>query len=410
MYAANKIKSKYSKPRILFMGEDIALSHVVRPLVLADAIRNDYDVIFATGERYAHLIQERNIAYKQTWTVPSDLFISRIAKGEDAWSVEDFSREVEEDLALIKEISPDLIIGDLRYSLAISSPLSQIPYISLTNTYWTPHYNLTPPPPELPFVKILGVKISSLLMPLLLPMVLKQLAIPFNKVRENYNLTTVKDYRDISVCDAFRVCYLDIPSLAPTKNFPPSHSYLGPIQWTPNVPLPTWWDNLPQDKPIVYLTMGSSGKVSFIKEIIDELSQMDFAIMLATSGRFQQNSFPDNVFAAEYLPGIEACKKSELIICNGGTGSIYQAILSGTIILGIPTNGDQYWAMGAVEQLGAGLLLRSSHVNRQRIRLAVTKLINNPSFREKCEKFRKELKNYDAIEKFKNLIKSIWQE
>lgn len=401
------LKSKHSKPRILIFGEDVALSHVVRPMVLANAIKEDYEVIFATGDRYAHLIKEQELPCLKIWTLPAEVFLDRLAKGQDALTTDEFSRQAREELELIKEVSPDLIIGDLRSSLGISSEVAKVPYIALINAHWSPYCTLMPPPPEMPFVKILGVKLSTILLPRLLPLILKKLVKPFDRARREYGLSPVGDYREIFVCATW-VYYLDIPSLAPTQDMPTNHTYIGPVMWSPKITFPDWWEKVPQNKPVAYVAMGSTGKITFIDELIDELTQMGLTIMLSTSGRFDPKDYPDNVFAADYLPGNEACERSTFIICNGGTGAIYQAIQSSTPILGIPTNGDQYFAMGSVQEQGAGLLIRSTHVSRRYIRDTASKLMSDQSYQHRCKELSRELANYDSVERFKDLIKSLW--
>jgi UDP:flavonoid glycosyltransferase YjiC (YdhE family) len=402
------INSKYNKPRILFIGEDVALSHVVRPLVLAQAVKDSYEICLAAGKQYEGLCKRSCIDYRSIWTLSSDLFVARLAKGQDAWSAEEILQEVEADIALIEEIQPDLVIGDLRWSLGISAAVTKTPYLSLLNAHWSPYYTETCPAPELPIVKLLGVKLSTVLIPVLAPIILRQLAKPFNKARHEYNLDRVENYLHIGVC-ADWVAYLDIPSLGPTKDAPNTHNYLGPVDWSPDVIYPDWWENLPADTPIAYVSMGSTGKISYIHELVETLSDMGMTVMLATSGRYEQKGFGDNVYIAEYLPGLDASRRSDLVVCNGGTGAIYQAIQAEVPILGIPTNGDQYFAMGSVEENKAGILVRSTHVNHARIKAAGSKLISDKSYKKRCSELKAELSQYDAVTRFTELVDSLFR-
>ena len=164
-----KLKISRQTPRILFMGEDVSLAHIVRPLVLADALQKEYEILFASGGRYAHLIKERGIVHYNIYTQSAESFLSRVSKGQNASTAEDFAKAVEADLEIIEELSPDLIVGDLRLSLGISATFTKTPYISIMNAHWSPYSTLVSPPPEHPLVSILGVKLASLLMPMLVP-------------------------------------------------------------------------------------------------------------------------------------------------------------------------------------------------------------------------------------------------
>jgi UDP:flavonoid glycosyltransferase YjiC (YdhE family) len=393
---------------------------VVRPLVLAHSVKDSYEICLAAGNKYAELCNVSSIDYRSIWTISADLFVDRLVKGQDGWFTEDFLQEAKADISLIEEIQPDLVIGDLRWSLGISATVTKTPYLSLLNAHWSPYYTETCPPPELPIVKLLGVKLCTVLTPVLAPIILRQFAKAFNKARYEYNLDRVEDYLHIGIC-ADWVAYLDIPSLGPTEHTPSTHTYLGPtehtpsthtylgpVDWSPDVSYPDWWYNLPQDKPITYVSMGSTGKISYIHELVETLSDLDMTVMLATSGRFEQKGFGNNVFTAEYLPGLEACQRSQIVVCNGGTGAIYQAIKAEVPILGIPTNGDQYFAMGSVQNNKAGLLVRSTHVNNKRIRTAASELLSDSNYKRKCSELKVELKQYDAVSRFAELVDSLF--
>ncbi|MEJ2610355.1 MAG: glycosyltransferase [Candidatus Thiodiazotropha sp.] len=398
--------SYHNKPRLLFWGEDLALSHVVRPLVLANAIRDKYEVLFATGERYAHLVEDYGLTPLKVWSLSSDVFMERLSKGRDGWQAKEISCQVKDELALIKEFSPDLIIGDLRWSLGTSAELTKTPYISMINAYWGPYCTLPVPTPEFPFVKILGVKLSSLLMPLLAPSIFKQLAKPFNVVRREYGLREYAEYREVTT-SADWVIYPDLPQLAPTNGLPDNHQYLGPVPWSPTSEYPSWWEQLPSDKPLIYLAMGSTGRVGAVDTLIEVLKEMPVTVMLSTSGRLSAKEYPPNCYVADYLPGEEACQRSSLVICNGGAGAVYQAIAGKTPVLGIPTNADQYYVIDALTRLGAGLYIRSTHISRQRVKSAVERLLCEAQFIERISELQKVLSQFNYEQRFIEVIETI---
>lgn len=395
-----------NKPRLLFWGEDLALSHVVRPLVLANEVRDKYEILFVTGERYAHLVEDYGITPRKVWSLSSDLFMERLSKGRDGWQAEEISRQVEDELALIDALSPDLIVGDLRWSLGTSAELTKTPYISLVNAYWGPYCTLPVPTPEFPFVKILGVKLSSLLMPLLAPTIFKQLAKPFNAVRREYGLREYAEYREVTT-HADRVIYPDIPQLAPTEDLPEHHRYLGPVQWSPTSEHPSWWEALPNDKPLIYVAMGSTGRVGVMDTLMEALSEMPFTVMLSTSGRVSGKDYPSNCYVADYLPGLEACKRSSLVICNGGAGAVYQAIAANTPVLGIPTNADQYYVIGALTREGGGLYIRSTHISKQRVSDAVERLLSEDLFIKRIGELNQALSHFNVKQRFVEVVESL---
>jgi UDP:flavonoid glycosyltransferase YjiC (YdhE family) len=395
-----------TKPRILFWGEDLALSHVVRPLMLADAVREQYDTIFVTGERYSHLVESYNITPYKTWTLSNETFMQRLSQGSDGWLDSEIARQVEDELAMIDQTSPDVVVGDLRWSLGTSCELTNTPYISLVDAYWGPYCTLPPPTPEFPFVNLIGVKLSSWLMPMLAPLIFKQLAKPFDQVRIKYGLPACKDYCKIAT-HADWVIYPNLPAMAPTSKLPANHQYLGPLLWSMESKFPSWWDQLPEDKPLIYITMGSTGRIGVLDSLIEALQTLPVTVMLATSDRISDKTYPSNFFVADYLPGLEACRRSDLVICNGGAGAVYQAIAGKTPVLGIPTNADQYYVINALESQGGGQSIRSTHASRNRIVQAVEKLMGDEHFSERINLLNNNLSRFDAGKLFSQCVDAI---
>jgi UDP:flavonoid glycosyltransferase YjiC (YdhE family) len=107
------------------------------------------------------------------------------------------------------------------------------------------------------------------------------------------------------------------------------------------------------------------------------------------------------------LPGIEACRRSSLVICNGGAGTIYQAIAEKTPILGIPTNADQYYVSEALARQGSGLYIRSTHVTKKAIQRDVNRLLKDATFIQHLDTLKREQIDYEPKRIFTDLIKTI---
>ena len=122
------------KPKILFVAEAVTLAHVARPAVLVQALdRDEYEVFFATDPRYNQLFPELSGFRYDIWSISSTEFLNALAKGSPLYSKHTLERYVEDDLKLIDQIKPDLIVGDFRLSLSVSARLRQIPYATISN-------------------------------------------------------------------------------------------------------------------------------------------------------------------------------------------------------------------------------------------------------------------------------------
>ena len=390
--------------RIVFVAEDVTLAHVTRPLVLANSLdRSRYEIFFATGKKYRYLLENSRHSLYTITTLASEIFLDRLAKGKPVYTKDELKASVESDLELFAKLSPDILIGDFRLSLGISARLAKIPYAALTNAHWSPYSTLSFPLPEHPLVNIFGVKISRFFFKILQPVIFKYHAAQFNSLRKAYGLDPLKDLRDVYTCGDWTL-YLDLPALAPTSNIPDNHFYLGPVVWSPDIPLPEWWADIPENKPVLYVTLGSSGDIRFMNTIIDTLGKMPVTALVASAGRFDAAQLPDNIFAEKYLPGLEAAKMASLVVCSGGTATTYQALSCGASVLGIPSNADQYLSMEAIAKQGAGLLIRSGKVTGRNIRKGIETILENAEYKQNANRLKNEMLLYNASERFCDFI------
>jgi UDP:flavonoid glycosyltransferase YjiC (YdhE family) len=193
----------------------------------------------------------------------------------------------------------------------------------------------------------------------------------------------------------------------PTRGSPPTHVYLGPVLWSPDLPLPLWWNGVPDAKPIVYVTLGSSGKHDRLPIVLGALARLDVSVLLSTAGRNVPGDLPPNVFAARYLPGDRAAARSALVISNGGSTTGYQALAGGVPVLGIASNLDQFLAMTAIVASGAGILLRAGSLKEASVRDAVRSILSEPAFRLAAQTVADDFSHYDSAQLFDREISGL---
>lgn len=397
------------KKRILFIGEDLTLAHVTRPMVLAESLDIDkYDITFATGHQYNQFVQNLNFKTHTISTLSSKIFLERLAKGKPIFLSNEIEKYVKEDLDLFKKVNPDLVIGDFRLSLGISSQLAQIPYACLTNAFWSPFSILPFPVPELLIVNLLGIKIVKFFSGFFLPFIMKIHASPINSIRKKYNLPLHKDIKEAYTYGDWTL-YLDPPSLAPTVNLPANHLYLGPLLWSPEAPLPEWWNSLPEDKPVIYITLGSSGEIGFVKELISTLKNMPVTAVISSASRFTAQDLPDNIYVEAFLPGLKAAQRSSVVVCSGGTATTYQALSCGTPVLGIPSNADQYLSMEAIVRQGSGILIRAGQINQHNFKSGIETILKEQHYSFQAMKIKEEMAKYNSQKLFAAFIDSLVQ-
>jgi UDP:flavonoid glycosyltransferase YjiC (YdhE family) len=393
--------------RILFIAEAVALAHLTRPLLLARSLDPDrYEIHFACANGHEQFFEGAGFAVRPINSVPSRQFLVALAKGFHTYSRKTLMDYVKDDLRLLDEVQPDLVVGDLRQTLAVSAKLRKIPHIAIANVHWSPYASIKRfPVPENPLVKAIGVRGTGILLRLFLPLLLKIYAQPLNHVRRKYGLPPLDDMRNVMTHGDYTL-YADIPSFFPTKKLPSNHHFIGPMLWSPNIAYPSWWSTVPKDRPCVYLTLGSSGQVKYLPLLINALAQLPITLLVATAGRLSLSNLPENVLTADFLPGTEAARRSALVVCNGGSATAYQALDGGVPVLGIAYNIDQYLTMSAVVRKGAGILLRSGRLTTTSVREAAQKILTNKEYQSAAGSIAREFAQYDAPAVFQDFLQA----
>jgi len=396
-----------SRHRILFFAEAVTLAHVARPMLLAQSLDAEkFDITVACDPRYQSLFSAPKIRQAPIKTIPGEQFLAALASGSPLYDQTTLREYIKEDLDVINQFKPQLIIGDFRLSLSISARIAGIPYISLSNIYWSPYAKQHYPVPDLLLTKIVGTTLGQLIFSMARPLAFALHTIPLNRLRKEFGLSHLGWNLPTTYTDADYTLYADIPGLIGTHTLPSNHQLIGPIIWSPRVELPDWWNQLPDNIPIIYITLGSSGRSELLPDILNTLSELPVVLIAATAGRIKTNNLAKNVYVADFLPGTESAKRSDLVICNGGSPSSQQALAEGTPVLGIASNLDQHLNMAAIEHAGAGVKLRSDQAIKK-LHKTVKTILETPRYKKNAQVLAAKYREYSAPERFNNLVKKV---
>lgn len=392
-----------ARARILFIVENITLAQVMRLRVLAAGLDPErYEVHFASSEFDPQLFEGTAFKHWPVHTIDRDVGMRALAKGERLYETRTLERYVEDELRLFDAVRPDAVIGDFRLSLAVSAPFAKIPCASLINAYWSPYaVRDSFPLPDHPLVRLVGVERAERYFPQAMPRVFAHFAAPLNALRKRFGLPEFPSLLH-ALCFGDVVLYPDLPELCPIAGAPSGHLYLGAVQWAPRIDAP----EVPftADKPLVYVTLGSSGDLGALPAVIAGLDGLPLHALLSTAGRTKLESLPSNISAAPLLPGDVLCQRARFVITNGGSSTGYQALAAGAPVLGIPSNLDQYLAMAAIVKAGAGLQLRSGGLRADSVRAAAIRLLDARAETASAARWASAFAAVDCHERFEHAL------
>jgi UDP:flavonoid glycosyltransferase YjiC (YdhE family) len=392
------------RPRILFVSEDVTLEQVVRLAVLAQSLDpSRYEVHFACGHFDELVFRDLQFARHGIVTLERETAFRALAAGKRLYEISVLRHYAEEELELFQKVKPDVVVGDFRLSLAASAPVAKVPLVTLINGYWSPYAVRDRfPIPDHPLVNLLGVQKAEKYFPIAMPKVFGHFAEPVNALRKHFGLQPIGSLMEVLTWGDVTL-YPDPPGLVPVRDLPENHQFIGPILWSPQIPLPSFFETLDQTQPLAYVTLGSSGKVDRLPMILRGLQRAGIVSIVSTAGRTSgiEELTP---YAADYLPGATVAKKCAFVVSNGGSSTGYQALAEGIPVLGVPFNLDQYLAMTAIETAGAGILLRCGTLTEDGVAQAADKLATDSSYRFAAQQIARTIESLSPCEHFRRAI------
>jgi len=395
--------------RILFFAEAVTLAHVARPIVLARVLNAaSHEVVMACDSRYRQFLDPEPWQTLPLQSISRPQFLRALDSGSPVYNVETLRRYVKEDLKLIELVKPDLIVGDFRLSLSVSARLAGVPYAAITNAYWSPYYVSNEfPLPVLPLTRYLPVPVAKQLFRFAQPFAFSMHCKPLNCVRQENGLPSLGSSLRRVYTDADYALYGDVPVMFQTDQLPNNHRYLGAILWSPPAMLPAWWNDLPDDKPVIYLTLGSSGPPRLAQMVLNALADQPVTVMVSTAGANVTQRLPSNAYIADYLPGIQAAARSSIVVCNGGSPTSQQALVAGVPVLGIASNMDQFLNMRAIVEAGAGIVLRADRISDAGILEAVNQILVSSQLDAGARKLAEAFTSYNSSTIFTDFVAEV---
>ncbi|MEW6755966.1 MAG: nucleotide disphospho-sugar-binding domain-containing protein [Candidatus Latescibacterota bacterium] len=319
--------------RVLIFFHRDSLAHTVRPLLIGRALRQrGYPVEFAGVGRHRARIADEGFCVHPVESMPQSYIDERVARCEyDYYDEEWTERCVAAERRLLRQLGPDLVIGDFRPTLFLSCPLQPVELAYVVQGYNLPTYPHMIRLPE---------------------------CFPAGSVLGRGRLTNAAEMRGRP--PFFLVA--DIPQLHPPGGPVPSgYHYVGPLVETVPEPAsipeldPTGWD---LRRPLVYLNCGSTGaQPAYLDHLLGALAKVGVRVVATTAGRWSGHAPDPNIRVVDFLPANWVLRHAALLVGIGGIGSIYHALAQGVPIVGAPEHIDQEYHLNRVRDLGLGLKL-----------------------------------------------------
>ena len=197
--------------------------------------------------------------------------------------------------------------------------------------------------------------------------------------------------------------------------YPDSNSkvqYIGALPTPAGQPaLPEWWQHLDRTKRLVLITQGTIANRDFGQVIAPALvalgGRKDLTLIVTTGGQPVESipvAIPSNARIASFLPYAQIMPEIDLLITNGGYGTVNMAISHGIPVISAGLTEDKEEVSAHIQWSGTGIDLRTNRATPEAIKHAVDEICTQPRYRDRAQQFSFEFSSHDVEAELLSLI------
>jgi UDP:flavonoid glycosyltransferase YjiC (YdhE family) len=175
--------------------------------------------------------------------------------------------------------------------------------------------------------------------------------------------------------------------------------------------LPEWWRQIDRTKRLVLVTQGTIANRDLGQVIAPALVALggreDVAIIVTTGSQPAESipvAIPSNAHITSFLPYDQIMPEIDLLITNGGYGTVNMAISYGIPIISAGLTEDKEEVSAHVQWSGAGIDLRTNQATPDAIKRAVDEIFTQPGYRERAQQLSIEFASHDVEVELLSLI------
>ena len=190
----------------------------------------------------------------------------------------------------------------------------------------------------------------------------------------------------------------------PRAAMPASVRFVGPLPIPlSGLPDPEWFADLDDGRRVVLVTQGTVANEDLGELIAPTLAALadvsDLLVVASTGGRDPSRlpgPLPANARVARFLPFERLLPKVDLLVTNGGFGTVSAALRAGIPIVAAGQTEDKGEIAARIEWTFAGIDLRTSRPTATALRHAVQLVLDGPGCRASAARLGRECLQYDA--------------
>lgn len=182
--------------------------------------------------------------------------------------------------------------------------------------------------------------------------------------------------------------------------------FVGPVSRTQasDTPLPAWWSDLDDGRPVVHVTQGTVANRDFgdlLLPTMRALADRDVWVVASTGGRPVAElgaDLPANARVAPYLPYDRLLPRTAVYVTNGGYGGIHYAMEHGVPVVVAGTTEDKTEVSARVAWSGVGVKLGTNRPDAAAIARAVSTVLDDRGYAERSARIGRAIRASSGLD------------
>ncbi len=389
---------------VLFAPETINIAETTRMVEIAKLCKGRYNCVFVGySDEYSYIIDKAGFTFipLKPWLTKEKIEhlwkVDRMESFADPFTEKELEERVESEIEVMTRLGVSAVIMGFTLSFAISARVTKTPLIyvmpfPLTQPFLEHNLATVPDAFYRGIVKLIPEKwLNTIINRWFLNTTLW--IKPFRKVCEKHHIKPIRKLAELYQGDFNMIT--DLPELTGVPTLPANWFYVGFMFARLDEKIPDIVYQIPDDKPLIYCSMGSSANRSVLKMVIEAFSDIDCYVISPMKKHLDemQITVPENVYVTDWLPAHLVNPMARIAIIHGGQDTVQTAVSSGTPFIGIGLQPEQESNIDLIVKQGSARRIRKYELNKKRLKNEIELLLKD----ENAFKRAKELSEYLKI-------------
>jgi MGT family glycosyltransferase len=130
-------------------------------------------------------------------------------------------------------------------------------------------------------------------------------------------------------------------------------------------------------------------------------------LVISLGGRRAPEEFaglPGDPLVMRYVPQLKLLKRAEIVIMHGGLNTALETLMEGMPMIVIPKSFDQPAVADRLEWLGVAEVVSAANISAQRLRSALSKVLNDPKYRNAASEVQTKMRSVRGLQRASDVI------